>query len=211
MNFLNSEELKEYDLHSSCVIFDTGELVYKQDAPITHLAYLKKGLVKIVRQEHRHNFIVKIVCPRDFLDFPSILSETRYPSSAFTISPSEICFIEKAHFIQLIEQNGIFAKDFLHISYQGYTASFNRILGLIHKQLPGRLADVLLFFKHYVYNSDVFTLPLSRGELADYIGVSKKSFIRTLTEFKNDRIIKTNGKTIEIIEPLLLERLSKLG
>ena len=57
----------------------------------------------------------------------------------------------------------------------------------------------------------VFDLPVSRKEIADYIGMSTANVIRTLSDFKKDGIIKVFGKTIEIVDINKLEILSKRG
>jgi CRP/FNR family transcriptional regulator len=57
----------------------------------------------------------------------------------------------------------------------------------------------------------VFDLPVSRKEIADYIGMSTANVIRTLSDFKKDGIIKVFGKTIEIVDIAKLEIISKRG
>ena len=57
----------------------------------------------------------------------------------------------------------------------------------------------------------VFDLPVSRKEIADYIGMSTANVIRTLSDFKRDGIIKVFGKTIEIVDLNKLELISKRG
>lgn len=56
-----------------------------------------------------------------------------------------------------------------------------------------------------------FTLPLTRSEMAEFMGVSTKSLTRIMTEFKNDGIIKTENSKIEILRADLLNRLVRLG
>jgi CRP-like cAMP-binding protein len=57
----------------------------------------------------------------------------------------------------------------------------------------------------------VFDLPVSRKEIADYIGMSTANVIRTISDFKKDGIIKVFGKTIEIVDINKLEIISKRG
>jgi len=75
----------------------------------------------------------------------------------------------------------------------------------------GRVAFVMLYFSKEIYNSKVFDLPVSRKEIADYIGMSTANVIRTLSDFKKDGIIKVFGKTIEIVDMNKLEIISKRG
>ena len=87
----------------------------------------------------------------------------------------------------------------------------SQTLDLRQKNLVGRVAFVLLYFTKEIYNTRVFDLPVSRKEIADYIGMSTANVIRTLSEFKKEGIIKVFGKTIEIVDVNKLEILSKRG
>ncbi len=87
----------------------------------------------------------------------------------------------------------------------------NQTLELRQKNLVGRVAFVLLYFTKEIYKSMVFELPVSRKEIADYIGMSTANVIRTLSEFKKDGIIRVFGKTIEIVDLSKLELISKRG
>jgi CRP/FNR family transcriptional regulator len=62
-----------------------------------------------------------------------------------------------------------------------------------------------------IFKSRVYDIPVSRKEIADYIGMSTANVIRTLSDFKRDGIISTTGKTIEILDIDKLEIISKRG
>ena len=70
---------------------------------------------------------------------------------------------------------------------------------------------MLLYFSGYIYQSNEFELPVSRREIADYIGMTTENVIRTLSEFRKDKIIKIFGKDIQIIDLRRLETISELG
>jgi len=57
----------------------------------------------------------------------------------------------------------------------------------------------------------VFDLPVSRKEIADYIGMSTANVIRTLSDFKKEGIIRIYGKTIEVVDMQRLEVISRRG
>ena len=79
------------------------------------------------------------------------------------------------------------------------------------KNLKGRVAHVLIYFAQYVYRSHEFELPVSRREIADYIGMTTENVIRTLSEFRRDKIIKIYGKDIMISDIKRLENISERG
>jgi len=68
-----------------------------------------------------------------------------------------------------------------------------------------------LYFAEKIYHNSSFVLPLTRRELAELAGTTKESFIRTLTEFKNDKIIELDGSSVEIKSLKIIKTLSDLG
>ena len=88
---------------------------------------------------------------------------------------------------------------------------FDKLMSQTYKHLPGRIADVLLYFSQDIYKSHVFEFQLTRKELAELCGTTKESFIRTINEFKHDKIINLNGRKVEIVSMNLVKILSDLG
>ena len=112
---------------------------------------------------------------------------------------------------EILMENGRFARQIIqHISIDGIEL-LNKLLYFPKKQVPGRIAEVLLFFSIDIYGKDEYILPLSRQELADLVYSTKESISRTLTEFKNDRMIDIDDRKISLKSIDLLKVLSKLG
>jgi CRP/FNR family transcriptional regulator len=79
------------------------------------------------------------------------------------------------------------------------------------KHLRGRVAYLLIYFAKEVYFSDEFDLPLTRKEMAEYVGMTTENVIRTLSEFRKDGILKIYGKTIQIANMDSLRSISEFG
>ena len=79
------------------------------------------------------------------------------------------------------------------------------------KHLRGRVAFLLIYFSQNVYFSPEFDLPLSRKEMAEYVGMTTENVIRTLSEFRRDGILKIYGKTIHIVNMDTLISISEFG
>jgi CRP-like cAMP-binding protein len=47
--------------------------------------------------------------------------------------------------------------------------------------------------------------------MAHFAGTTKESFIRTIGEFKNDRIINLDDRKVDIISIEIIKTLSRLG
>ncbi len=70
---------------------------------------------------------------------------------------------------------------------------------------------MILYFADVIYKSQEFEFPFTRRELAELAGTTKESFIRTLAEFKNDKIIELDGSGVKINSMKIVKTLSELG
>jgi CRP/FNR family transcriptional regulator len=174
--------------------------------------YIKSGLVKIYKEGRNNKYIIlKIEKPGNFLGLMSVFGDDIHQYSAAAIEESEIGYIDHDTFNDVISSNGEYASMLIsNLSKYGLYI-FERLMSQTQKQLPGRIADVLLYFSEVIYESQKFRFPFTRRELAELAGTTKESFIRTLTEFKNDKIIKLDGSEVEIVSMNIVRTLSELG
>ena len=141
----------------------------------------------------------------------SIFSEEKYKYSVSALEDSVVCTVKLDFIKKLFLKNGGFAISLLTKISTINDKIINQTLDIRQKNLAGRVAFVLLYFTNEIYKSRIFDIPVSRKEIADYIGMSTANVIRTLSDFKRDGIIKIFGKTIEVVNIEKLEVISKRG
>ena len=152
--------------------------------------FIKSGMVKIFKEGRNGKYIIlKVAVPRDFLGLLSIYGGDTHHYSASAIQSSEICFVDINVFNKLLTTNGDFSRKIVQQIANDGLFIFDRLMSQSHKQLPGRIADVILYFSEVIYKSEQFEFPFTRRELAELAGTTKESFIRTLAEFKHDNRI----------------------
>ncbi len=174
--------------------------------------FVKSGLVKVYREsKDGRSYILKIVTPGEFLRSPVILWKYNSPVFRFSVEDCEIGYIDIQIFNRILKKNGTFAMELIRLVSREGLYMFEKLLRLSHKQLPGRIADVILYFSDIIYKNEEFDFPLTRRELAELAGTTKESFIRTLAEFKNDKIIELNGSHVKINSMKIVRTLSELG
>ncbi len=210
---LLSEEQKDY-LIKNCfpVKHRPGEIIFMQDRPVTHLMFIKSGLLKLYKQIDENNeIIIEIISENNFIGLASVFYQELYPYSASSIQGGELIYINAKSFKDVINQNGPFATRILELLSSRAIYLINRMISLTKKQVPGRMAEMLLHFSRNVFKSNTITLPLSRQEIADLVQSTKETVSRTLTEFKNDRIIDLDDRNVTLKSIDLLEILNKIG
>jgi len=192
--------------------YQKGEEIIMAGNLISDFIYLKSGLVKLFRTDsHGKSQIIAIGKPMDFVSLMSVFSDEEYKYSVSALEQSTVCIIELSKVTDLAAHNGKFA---LGVMRKMSRISDNIILDFLEirkKQLRGRIAHVILMFSKDVFNSSVFDLPISRKEFAEFIGMTTENVIRTLSEFRKDKLLRIYGKSIEIVNMEMLERISEHG
>lgn len=212
MNLLTQEQSDFIANNSNIVRYKNRDVIFLQNTRTSHIMFIKNGLVKIYKEGRNGKILIlRIDTPYNFLGLMSVFGHDIHQFSAAAIENTEIYFTDITAFKNLIKENGLFALKLMSIISQEGLYLFERLMSQSHKQLPGRIADVLLYFSEKIYHSTTINLPLTRRELAELAGTTKESFIRTLTEFKNDKIIDLNGSLLEIKSLKIIKTLSDLG
>jgi CRP-like cAMP-binding protein len=210
--YLDDPTIDELCNHKEEQAFSKGEIINHEGEKITNFKYLKTGLVKLYRRTSTgEEQVITITRPFEFVSNMSIFSEEKYQYSVSALEDSVVCLVKLDFIKELFMKNGGFAMGLLSKISMINDKIINQTLDIRQKNLIGRVAYVLLYFTNDIYNSRVFDLPVSRKEIADYIGMSTANVIRTLSDFKKEGIIRVFGKTIEVVDLSKLEIISKRG
>jgi len=121
----------------------------------------------------------------------------------------EVCMKDKRVFRKLVLENSEFAKGIIKILSGKLAQSQNRMFSLTTKQINGRLSELLFYMQNVLYESNPFTLTISRKEISDIISTTPESVSRLFTEFKDQGVIKVSGQTIEILDTDKLKSMCK--
>ncbi|MBT6005657.1 MAG: Crp/Fnr family transcriptional regulator [Prolixibacteraceae bacterium] len=209
---LTEEEMALIESNKITLTYKKGEIISKQGSFASHIIYLKKGLAKVYLEGKSKNLILTIPPPGNLMGLPCLYDGNNvFLYSASTYIDSEVELIDIDLFKQLLLQNSKFAFAIIKTLNASTVQTFGRFYCFTHKQMHGRLADILLCLSQRIYGSDSFNLPLSRSDLAELTGMSTESVIRVMKDFKDDGLIKTDGKDIELIDIEMLLKISEVG
>ena len=131
--------------------------------------------------------------------------------SAIAVTNAEVCFIDRTCFENILKQNGSFATEVISYIFDDEMNYFDRLLNNLQQQLPGRLANALIYFSQKVYNSKTFSLNLTKTEFGSLIGTSRESVTRLLKEFHQAGFIDLGKHVITILDMDKLEEIKQKG
>jgi CRP-like cAMP-binding protein len=200
-------------LHKSCALvgFDVGEIIVKQNALSTNVAYISNGLVKMHTNDGAKEKIIRIVKAPTYLCLPSNISDTVNHFSVTALEPTTVCFLDMTIFRNFICTNGEFAYQIIMELSKSQLKNMHNCINSIQRHTIGNVAQCILSFSKDIYNSDTFTLPISRQDLSEMAGTTRESASRILSELHHENIIKLEGKKITILNEKLLEQICLKG
>jgi len=208
---LNDDEIEKLSFNCALVKFHKGDQLIKQGSFSSNVAYLRSGLAKIHIEGPYHEQIVRIVKAPSYLGLPTTVGDKINQYSVTVIDAAEVCFIDIETFRYLLKTNPDFSYEIMLELCRNELEVFCRCANRTQKQIRGKIADVLLEFSDKIYNSTIFTLPLTQEDLGDLVDSSRESISRVLAEFDKDGIIKILGKKIEILNKKSLLLISANG
>ena len=174
------------------------------------LYFLAKGRIKGYKSnEEGREYITNLYKEGDFIGYIDLLEERHYRESAAALEDSEVYVINKADFFTLLYNDRQVAQKFIRLLSDNLVEREERLLKLAYNSVRKRVAEALMFVeKQYKNDSGKnFEMAISRDDLANIVGASKETVIRTLADFKDEKLIDTKGSNITILDS---EKLRKM-
>jgi CRP-like cAMP-binding protein len=175
------------------------QTLYQEGKRPRHLFYLSKGKVKAFKSHaDGKEYITDLFSPGDFIGYTALIEEKPYDESATILEDAEIMQIPKEDFLQMIGSDMSIAAKFIRIITRNVKEKEERLLSLAYSSLRKRVAKALVDI-HGKFNPAGENKPIeiSREDIAQYVGTATESLIRTLSDFKAEKLIEIkDGKII---------------
>ena len=191
--------------------YNRRQLIYKKGDRPTKLFYLINGKARSFNTHpDGKDLAIDLFGPGDFLGYADILKNHNYAESVETIEYVELAVIPRAEFEQLVFQNPVFARRFIDLAVTRSKIMEHRLLWMAYHTLRQKVAAALLHLieKYGNGQNSPFEINLNRSVFASIAGTATESSIRTLGEFRSEKLIEleTDG-TIRVTNPKRLGQL----
>src|SRR5574340_85577 len=193
--------------------YDCRTLLYREGGPGANLFILLSGEVKIYKslpggrqQIHKLANVPGdlIACEDLFLD--------KHSSTAEAISPTSVCFLPKIQLQKIISRHPVIPDTLMRFMARDLNSYIRHIANLGQKNALERAASYLLFLHETHHErklrSETLRESLTRTELADMIGVTQRTLIRSLKSLETERVIALIKDGFLILNQKALENLS---
>jgi DNA-binding response OmpR family regulator len=200
-----SQLAEQYNIES----YSKKQTLYQEGKRPRYLYYLMKGKVKCVKtHEDGKEYITDLFSPGDFIGYSALIEDKNYDDSALILEEADILQVPREDFLQMIYGDINIATKFIRIITQNVKEKEDRLMNLAYSSLRKRVAKALVDI-HGKFNPAGENKPIeiSREDIAHYVGTATESLIRTLSDFKSEKLIEIREGKIAIAN---LEKLKNL-
>jgi CheY-like chemotaxis protein len=167
-----------------------------------YLYYLNKGKIKTFKtQTDGKEYITNLYSAGDYIGYVSLLESVNYDDTAEILEEAEITMIPKDVFLEAIYGDMSITAKFIKLISRDIKEKEERLLHLAYDSLRKRVAKALADI-HQKFNKNKDGqqhIDISREDIAQYVGTATESLIRTLSDFKSEKLIEIKEGKIRIV------------
>lgn len=190
----------------TCAYYKKNQPLFLEGSLPRGVFCLNSGKVKVfARGEEGKEQIIHVAKEGEIVGFRAMFSEEPYKVTASTLEESNICFINKSDFLNLVDTNITLRNGIMKELSSELANRVTYITNMAQKSVRGRLAFALILLEE-IYSCEMINL--TREDLANFVGTATETLIRLLKDFKEEDIIQTHGRKIEVLDREALLKIS---
>lgn len=214
---LDSDELRQFKHSGPAVRRAAGETVFLEGDTAAHVYTLTSGtlrLSKLLADGRRQ--IAGFLFPGDFL---GITMEDEHAFTAEAIVDSTLCQFPRARFDNFVDGHPQLERRLYAIAAHELAAARRQLVLLGRKTATERVVSFLLMLSERRKAScrkddgearEEIILPMSRSDIADYLGLRIETVSREISALKAARLIRlTTTQTIRLVDRERLEQMAE--
>lgn len=190
-----------------------GQTMFHEGDPATRVFTLTQGtikLYKILADGRRH--VTGFMHPGDFL---GISIDDEHAFSAEALDHVQLCWFPRNRFDDFVEEHSAMERELYRMAAHELAAAHQQMVLLGRKTAVERLASFFLLLARKAEQSGrasggIIRLPMSRSDIADYLGLTKETVSRVLSALRRNRLIHLRAvDEVEIVDRRGLEQLAE--
>ncbi|BAM88408.1 nitrogen fixation regulation protein FixK [Bradyrhizobium oligotrophicum S58] len=188
---LDQIEMREFEQLSRRVSFETCATVFAQEDTSSCFYNLLDGVMRLYKllPDGRRQ-IVGFVLPGDFV---GMTTEQRHGFSADAIGPITVCQFAKVPFSRFAEDKPNLLRRMNELAVQELNHARDHMVLLGRRSAEEKVATFLVSWRDRLVElrgpSNIVPLPMSRQDIADYLGLTIETVSRTFTKLEREGII----------------------
>ncbi|MBI4849377.1 MAG: Crp/Fnr family transcriptional regulator [Nitrospirae bacterium] len=197
---LNESEIKKISSLFEEVKFKNDETIFIEGDPSEKFYILAEGNVKVLKHTMMgKDIILEIMSPGDVFGGVAVLDKKPYPASAQAMESTTAIRISRQNLIKIMEEYPILKLEIVRYFSDKLRDAHEMLKNIATERVEKRIAALLLKLSEKVGVEDdgyrKINFPLTRQEIAEMVGTTVESCIRTMSKFQKQGMIKSaNGR-----------------
>jgi len=201
-NHLEDEQMEEIMGTILSVSYSKGEILYREGDQSDSLYIVSSGKIKIYRlSESGKEQLVRILYPGDFTGELSLFNASIHESNAETMAETSVCKITRTDLQRFLMKYPSIALEILSEFSSRLEKSEKQTTRFATEKIDTRLALFLTECLDREKETSEFILPMSKKDLASYLGTTPETISRKLGELEQAGYIKQKAqRKVEIVD-----------
>jgi len=201
------DSLKELIKNRNLNKYGKKQIIFAEGNRPTFLYYIQKGKVKTYKtNDFGKQLVTGIYKENEFLGYIGLLQNENYQQTAVAMEETELAIIPRNDFEELIRSSHEVSRKFIKMLAKNVSEHEDKLLSLAYNSLRKKVADALMTFHNKFQDGDEkFEMNITRDNLATIAGTAIESLIRTLGDFKQEKLIDIKDGTITILNKKKLQ------
>lgn len=207
---LESAALRSFKEGGPTVRYEAGETVVFEADEAANVYSLTSGLLRLSKllPDGRRQ-IAGFLFPGDFL---GITMEEEHAFTAEAVAPSSLCKFPRRQFDEFIARHPALERRLYAVAAHELAAARQQLVLLGRKTATERIASFLLMLAGRCHSraTDEVAFPMSRADIADYLGLRIETVSREISALKAARVIQLTGRqSFRMIDRARLDQLAE--
>ena len=201
----NFESLKSLLENKKVRNLKKGQLLYFDGDASQGIYLVLNGKIKVSKiAEDGRELLTAINVADDYFGLYDAIVNKSHTENAEALEDSQICLLYKEQLDQILTKNSSLAMQFIELLSENLHQKDQQLMQMAYHSVRKRLAETLLKISEINQNE---TFKISRNDLAAMAGMATETVSRTLSDFKEEKLLDKKGSEIAILN---LERLKNM-
>jgi CRP/FNR family transcriptional regulator len=193
---LCTDEVSNLENHRSCNLFKKNQSLFLEGSFPRGVFCINQGKVKVFKRgDEGKEQIIHIAKEGEIVGFRAMFSEEVYNVAAETLEESNICYIAKDDFLNMIDTNAALRNGIMKELSKELADRASFITNMAQKSVRERLAFALILLEK-IYEPE--PINLSREDMANFVGTATETLIRLLKDCKDEGLIEVHTRKMTV-------------
>jgi len=201
-------KLKEEEFEAISGLFDTkqyknNETIFLEGDSSDNFYLVASGSVKILKHTVMgKDIILEMMSPGDVFGGVAVLDKKPYPASAEAMELASVIKISRHNLLKIMEEYPVLKLEIVKYFSDKLRDAHEMLKNIATERVERRIVSLLLKLSEKVGVEEgkfiKIDFPLTRQEIAEMVGTTVETCIRTMSKFQKDGLIKSSNNRIMI-------------